>query len=137
MRSPDGCEAHAEIALHYCSRLSAKEDLGRRSFANETYVGAREGFLVRGKEEFDDFARKTCARLIEECEEEIGSSGLALFGRLDISLVEITHHCFQFYVNEVERSATCNLFFDNFSCEGPRLVAKFVDALPRYCHSLC
>ena len=91
----------------------------------------------RGKEEFDHFANQTWAKLIEECEQDIGCSGLTLFGRLDISLVEIMPHTFQFYVNEVERSATCNLFYDNFTCEGVRLVAKFVDALPRFCRELC
>ena len=138
MQSYGKAEAHTDAySVCYRSRLSRAGDLGKRLFANETYVGYTEGSLDRGKEEFDHFANQTWAKLIEECEQDIGCSGLTLFGRLDISLVEIMPHTFQFYVNEVERSATCNLFYDNFTCEGVRLVAKFVDALPRFCRELC
>ena len=91
----------------------------------------------KGKKEFDDFAKKTWKYLIEEAQQDIGDTGLLLFGRLDISFTEVQPHQFQFYVNEVERSATCNLFFDNFSFEVPILISKLITELPRYCRARC
>lgn len=86
--------------------------------------------LRRGLAEFQNFARKMYQGVID-CERELmGSSGLELFGRMDIGVLEIAEHGYQFYVNEIERSLQCGLFHDNFSHEINDVLWEWVPALP-------
>ena len=115
------------------SKMSQEDDLAGRYFANERWMGADPDVLEQGKAEYEEFARQTWSGLMELSRIQSGSPGLSFFGRLDIGILNPRPHVFQFYVNEVERSATCNLFVDNFSHDANVIPLRIAKEIPRYC----
>ena len=115
------------------SKMSQEEDLVGHYFANERWMGADPDVLEQGKAEYEEFARRTWSGLMELSRLQSGSPGLSLFGRLDVGVMNPRPHVFEFYVNEVERSATCNLFVDNFSHDANVIPLRIAKEIPRYC----
>ena len=91
--------------------------------------------MRRGLAEFEDFAKKTYEGVIDLERKLMGSSGLELFGRMDVGVLELDDHRFEFYVNEIERSLQCGLFYDNFSHEMNDVLWEWVTALPPFIRS--
>ena len=113
--------------------MSRENQLKGHSFVNEHRAWADLDVLKRGKAEFEEYARQTWAGLTEVSYLQSGSRGLELFGRLDVGVLSLGPHTFQFYVNEVERSATCNLFNNNFTHEGHPVIWQLAKEIPEYC----
>ena len=98
---------------------------------NPTTLSQQE--VERGKSEFMNFAQSTYTSLIAFEERELRcKSGLRLFGRLDIGLIEYEQHKFQYWVNELDRTQNATLW----ACAGTNkarvLAATFAAALLSY-----
>lgn len=88
--------------------------------------------LKKGVNDFVTFATNTFNALVEKEHQQKGVSDLDFMCRIDISLIKLQDGEYNFVVNEVERSSTINLFYDNFSHEVNTLVNAMVNEVGRY-----
>jgi hypothetical protein len=89
--------------------------------------------VERGRTEFLNFAQSTYMGLIASEERELRcKSGLRLFGRLDIGVIEYALHEFHYWVNELDRTQNATLWACAATNKACVLAATIAAALPSF-----